>query len=224
MEDCELIDTLKGVLQDLKDNKYSVIYFKDIIVSLLQMKHNGFEDIIITDYVEEMKSVAEISLEEIDIERLKIFTTNKEFLDSYNRTFAPVLEVIYQKKEKSQISKINECFETLDSWSDVFYEYCEKKKNEIMTEHKFFSTIDINKLFILLKVSNTGQVWKFLEAINLIYNFSNLNDYFKSDTENLNYFMSKFNTKTLAGESKTKLMALKSLNNKLLESMNLIAK
>ena len=221
MEDNELIDTLDGVLQDLKDNKYTLVYLKDIMVYLLQLKHHGFQDIEINDYVEEMKSLAEKSVEEIDTERLKLFSTNKEFLDSYNTFFAPVLEVINQKKEKDRMS-INDCF-TYDPWSKYFYEYCNKNKNEILREHKFFATINVDKLLSILKNSNSKEVFEFLDAINLVYNFGNLNDFFKRDLENLNYFINKFDVKTLAGKGKTKRIALIELEKKLLESIQQIA-
>jgi hypothetical protein len=215
LEDYEIEKRLEGIKDDLKNNKYPLKYYKDIIVYLFQLKYNGFT-IHENEYVDLMVNNTVNVKEAIDIDKLELISDDKNFIKSYNELMEPVFANLRKKQDGELFTEINTCFDSIETWGDNFCEYCFKHKQEFLTNHRFFYSIDISKLLECLNNATLKDIYDFISAMNEIYSFSNLNDFFINDLANLSAFAKNI---PVEHDTITRKMALKRIRDRVEEVM-----
>jgi hypothetical protein len=221
LEDEEIENKLKVILQELEEKKYHPRFFKSIIIALMQLKYNGFETIVYKDYISKMKMYLEKMEEDFKGEYLEALSDDQEFLDNYNKIISPLINILKRKK-KEQKEEINNCLLIKEEWGEEFYKYCYNYKQQSMLDKKFFFHIDVHKLIEEIEKSTTKNLYALLAGINEIYNFTNLNDFFKADINNLKEMITLLDVEKLSVGKITKKIALEKIKNKLDESLKLI--
>lgn len=222
LEDSEVYCRLQGVLQDLKDDKYLLVHYKEIIVSLFQMSYHGFK-IDKTKYVELMKINAQKMQGNIDPAVLELVSEDEDFIREYNKLMESLISILRDKKSVATSLAINECFDSLDNWGNSFYEYCVKHKDKMISNREFFSTIDLTKLSNSIKLSSLENIYGFLSGIKEVYNFSNLQDFFVSDVESLKEFDNQFIVEAWAKGSINRKIAFDKIKNKLSDVIKILS-
>ncbi|WP_026478287.1 P-loop NTPase fold protein [Alkaliphilus transvaalensis] len=224
LEDEEVVIALEGLLSDLREKRYTIDFFKNIVIMLLQIKNHGFQSISIDDYLKEMIVIAEEFSGEVETNKFELLSDSREFVNSYNEIMKPILDVLNNKKNKLVKDQISYCLKDTETWANNFYEYCAENKSKAIHEYKFFSTINLESLMVVLKSAKTKEIYRFLDAINLIYSFSNLDEFFEQDIQNLTMFMNELNIEVLANGSITKTLALTKVKNRFEEIIELIGR
>ena len=123
------------------------------------------------------------------------------------------------------LNEINECFDDVKCWGANFHDYCKKHHNKIMSGNQFIALIDIDKLLEKIIMSDTQNIYEFNRGIDVIYSFSNLNDFFKDDETSIRGFIKKLRMEIigdLRNSSDTKKTALDRTKRKFEESLKLI--
>ncbi|AZV58363.1 hypothetical protein [Clostridium sp. AWRP] len=104
----------------------------------------------------------------------------------------------------------------MDGWGEKFYEYCHNNKQQInVLDNKFFFNIDIETMLKKIEKSSVKDLYGLLSGIEEIYSFSNLNDVFKADINNLEKIISKLDIDQLSDGKITKRFALEKIKDKL---------
>jgi hypothetical protein len=221
LEDEEIKGKLRVILQELEEKKYQPRFFKGIIITLMQLKYNGFEAIIYGDYVSKMKTYFEEIEDDFNQEYLEAFSDDKKFLNEYNEIIMPLINVLKGKK-KEQREGINNCLSTGEAWGEEFYKYCYDHEQEIFQDKKFFYHIDVQKVIEKIETSTIKDLYGLLAGIKTIYSFSNINEFYKADINNLNEMITIVDVEHLSAGKITKRIALVKIKNKLEESLKLI--
>lgn len=213
LEDHELLSCLNGLLNDLNDNKYKLIDYKEIIRVLTNLEYNGIHykqqhENIISQMIKNFQSI-DVFDDEYDIERFNEYDISdvREWSEIYLKIITPLNEIVNRRKNINDLNKINGCFNN-NNWGEAILEYCIQNRDKLLQDRKFFALIDVDKLVNIIENSNTKNIYKFISALSKLYSFSNLNEYFKADEQNLN----KFKTLIPVTEtSQTKKLALNRL-------------
>ncbi len=226
LEDEEIIGLLDKTRQELKELKYDPRYFKDMIVTLMQLQHFEFTTIDFSDYyntfVTFMKKRLEIG-SDLNKEQLELLSDDQIFIQKYNNIVMPLFELL-TTRERIEKEKINDSLNLDKSWGEIFCAGCTQNKNDYLANKKFVYYINPEKVIEKLQVSNVMDIYSFLDGIKEVYSFSNLNDFFRDDAEHLKQILNVFDVKSLSNGKITKRIALEKLKSKLEESFELINK
>ena len=224
LEDEKIEELLDNISNELSQNKYNPIIFKNMIFTLMQLEEIGFSSITLSYYekiISQMANCLESTDEEIKIEHLEFLSSDAKFIEKYNTIAQPLFDII-KKNNANEKERINDCFDNESSWGNAFAEFCQKNKNEYMLDYKFFYYLNIEKIIEMLKTSSVENIYDFLDGIKTIYSFSNLNEFFMNDLAKLKSFFEKLNIEEISIGKKTKKFALENLKAKIKKSIDQI--
>ncbi len=217
-EDEQIFELFTQIKKELEEQKYRPRYFKDIIITLIQLKANGFNEIEYVDFIPFMKQKLEHNDVEFKKEYLEILSDDANLVQDYNKLAQPLFEAI-DKKDNSKIS----CADLL-LWDDNYQTVCEKCRSYYINGYKFFYYLDPDKVINKLNSSNTKEISIFLKGITTIYNFANLNDFFKADASNIRSLIEIMNIEELSHDKITRKLVLTRIKTKLQAALELIEK
>lgn len=220
-EDEVLSEMLNNLLRELKDNKYSPEQFKDILVDLMRMEDNGIDCFNYDDYVNAMIDYIDSYDGEIVRKDFEIISSDQEFAEEYNEIFSELFTSI-DKRINAEKEVQNACLINHELWDDEFVKRCAQSAEIYLADKRFFAYIDPSILISQLKEANTKEIYNFLEGIRNVYDFSNLSDFYKVDSTNLELVLQQFDITMLANGKKTKEIGLKQLKLKLEEALKCI--
>ena len=221
MEDEEVKECLSKLENELKQNQYRINNIKDIIVILKQLENAGF-NVDIEYYRNLIKDNINVDEEIGNIDVLNIYTDNKEFKKEYDQLIEPILNILNNKIYEDNINRINDCFKYDDRWGEEFYEYCTNNRDNLLLDKKFFFYIDIDKLEEFCSKADVKNLAAFLAGLKKVYNFGNLNEFFKNDTANIENFLSKIENIKKLNSTITRKLRIDDINRFLVESLELI--
>lgn len=223
LEDDEIEKILSEILTELKELKYGPRYFKDMIVTLMQMEYNDFKCFEYSYFVDLMAKKIQTYAGDFGHHDLAVLGEDAEFVKKYNEIVQPLFEIL-DKKEGKDKEEDNSFLCDQEFWNKEFRKKCRDNKDVYIIDNKFFYYIDPDKFIIQVQKAKTAYLYNFMAGINVVYDFGNLNEFFKEDISNLKSILEKLDEELLCEEKKTKKIALNKLKEKLQESLKLIEK
>ena len=230
LEDEEVNDNFRLLKEELKENKYPPILYKNIIIILLQLEIEEFIDENETlEFIKLMKKNLELEETKRKYEKsykheiFEILIEDSKTREKYNNLIEDLLDTIDKNLQKED----GKSFLVENEWNEEFLSECSKLSNVFLVNKKFLFYENIEELMKkIVGVKSPYNVYCLIEGIRRIYSFSNVNEYYKNDIPNLELLINKL--KIQIGEtqksSKTRTMALKELCNKLEDYLNKIKK
>ncbi|MCG6841081.1 KAP family NTPase [Fusobacterium nucleatum] len=230
LEDEEVNNNFKLLKEELEENKYPPILYKDIIIILLQLEIEEFIDENETlEFIKLMKKNLELEETKRKYEKsykheiFEIVIEDSKVKEKYNNLIKDLLDTIDKNIQKED----GKSFLVENEWNEEFLSECSKLSNVFLVNKKFLFYENIEELMKkIVGVKSPYNVYCLIEGIRRIYSFSNVNEYYKNDIPNLELLINKL--KIQIGEtqksSKTRTMALKELCNKLEDYLNKIKK
>lgn len=223
LEDEEIADFLVMMKKELEELEYSPNYFKNMIFMLIQMEHNNLDGIKYEEYINLMKIKLEEYNDPFEREKLEILSYDSNLLEKYNTLAQPLFDIV-DRKEKERKRAENDYLNNSEPWNNNFAFKCQENKSNHMEEKKFFFYMDINQVIANLEISKVIDIYSFLEGIKSVYNFSNLNDFFKADVSNIKSLLEKMDIEKLSNGKHTRRIVLDKLKEELKESLKRIEK
>ena len=225
LEDYEVYSLIDTIKNELAEKKYHPRYFKDIIIMLMQINRYNFIKFnfqeTCDDYVMYMKQCLTTLSDDFESEILEVLSDNVAFINEYNLIMKPLFDIL-NKKESEEKEKINKSFNLDESWGNFFKACCKENKDLYMDKKKFLLYVNPEKVIEKLRTSMVRDIYSFLEGIEEIYSFSNLNDFFEGDIEHINIILRLLNIDELSDDKITRRIVLEKLKRKLEESRDLI--
>lgn len=227
LEDEEITDLLNCTLTELSQRKYHPRYFKDLIILLMQLQHAKFNPFDYTKFCDDFIGFMKDRMEDVDdgfnSERLEVLSDSPEFIREYNEIIKPLVDIVNEKERKEK-EKINENLDLDRSWGKVFLASCTTNRDSYVRDKKFLFYIRPEKVIDKLRTSNVEDIYSFLDGVKTVYNFSNLNDFFKDDASNIKQILNEMHVDELANGRVTKRIVLEKLYEHLKKSLDLIEK
>lgn len=221
LEDDELEELISQICIELKQQKYEPRYFKDMIVTFLQMEYNGFNCFNYDEIINSMAKKLETYTEKFERRYLEVLSEDTDFVQKYNKIVKPLFAILDNKENKEKIED-NAFLCDHKYWDEDFEIKCEERSQTYTTSNAFFSYIDPEKFIEELKNAKVIEIRNFITGIKKVYRFSNLNDFFKPDIPNLKNALKKIDIDELSLGKKTRKMAVETLKSKLQEYLKLI--
>ncbi|WP_346880583.1 P-loop NTPase fold protein [Clostridium sp. UBA3061] len=221
LEDEEIIQVLSQIKDELATRKYNPRYFKDMIVRFIQIKYAEFDEMKYDEHISLMKSNLEEYTDTFEKRYLEILSSDSEFLNKYNDLVKPLFNVI-DRKEKESKEKLNCFLNDVKEWDDEFVSKCRDNRSTYIMDKKFFFYMDIDNVIKKLKTSHVKGIYFFINGINEVYSFSNLEEFFKADISNIQNLIDKMDIEELSKSKRTRKKALIALQEKLQQSLKLI--
>ena len=221
LEDEEIEDIVPQIYNELEQQKYSPRYFKDMIVTFMQMEYKGFNCFDYGKIVNYMGQKLKTYTGKLERRYLEVLSENPDFIQKYNQIVEPLLEILDDKENREKIED-NAFLCNHECWDDDFKMQCEERSQIYIMSNAFFSYIDPEKFIEELKNAKVVEIRNFMDGIRKVYSFSNLNDYFKVDIPNIKSILEGIDVDELSQEKKTRKMAVEQLISKLQEYLKLI--
>ncbi len=223
LEDEEIDKISENIICELQEKKYSPRYFKEIIITLMQIEFRNIKTFDYKNYIEPMKQKLMTYTEKFEIRYLEVLSDDEKFVEDYNKIVEPLIEIL-KNREKEEKKEDSDFLCDQNTWDDSFANKCNEHKEEYISGNKFFYYIDPEKFIEQIKQTKVVNIYNFLDGISTVYSFSNLNEFFKQDVMNLKCIINKIDIDTLSQGKKTRKMALEKLKSKLQEYLELIEK
>jgi KAP family P-loop domain. len=230
LEDEEVNDNFKLLKEELEENKYPPIWYKDIIIILLQLEIEEFINENETlEFIKLMKKNLELGEtkrkygKSYKHEIFEILIEDSKTREKYNNLIKDLLDTIDKNLQKED----EKSFLVENEWNEEFLSECSKFSNVFLMNKKFLFYENIEELMTkIVGVKSPYNVYYLIEGIRRIYSFSNLDEYYKNDIPNLELLITKLKIQIVETQkfSKTRTIALKELHKKLEDYLNKIKK
>ena len=230
LEDEEVNDNFRLLKEELEENKYPPIMYKDIIIILLQLEIEEFIDENKTlEFIKLMKKNLELEETKRKYEKsykheiFEILIEDSKTREKYNNLIKDLLDTIDKNLQKED----GKSFLVENEWNEEFLSECSKLSNVFFMNKKFLFYENIEELMTkIVGVKSPYNIYCLIEGIRRIYSFPNVNEYYKNDIPNLELLITKLKIQIVETQkfSKTRTIALKELHKKLEDYLNKIKK
>lgn len=221
LEDEEIEHALTKLKEELIEKKYTPAYFKDIIVRLMQMKYNGFDEIEYSEYVFLMREALIEWGENFERRRIEVLSDDEDFVKSYNEIMQPLFEIIDTKVRKEKKTD-NSFLDNREYWNDDFVKKCLDNRDGYISDKRFLFYANPDIIITQLAEAKTSEIYALVDGIKTVYNFSNLYEFFKADAPNITRIYQGISEQDMSNGRKTKKIALDKLKTVLQESLKII--
>lgn len=200
MSDDEVINLVQRVVKNIEKNTYQFNTYLNVLSYLITLEGIGF-NINVDEVFTIMQSNIRKSCS-ADIPRLETFghSVDEKYQDKFNEYINQLNEDIKGRQVDVFKNKINDFFVPTENWSNKFEDYVREHKNDFLNRNKFFSLIDASDFCNAIIGANSSDIINVRQAINSVYNFSNLKDYFSSDLTNIELILQQIKTITASNK------------------------
>ena len=221
LEDEEIEETVSAIYKELQEQKYDPRYFKDIIICFIQIEENGFDCIDYEKTVEFMENKLKEAPENFERSCFEILSNDGELITKYNEITGPLFAILDNRKIEKKKSD-NRFLCDHQCWNEEFENKCKDNRDTYILDNAFFSYIEPESFIAELKLAKVAEIYNFIEGIDSIYSFKNLNEFFKMDMSNILQIIEELKIEELSMHKKTREIVLKKLRSKLIEYLKLI--
>lgn len=190
-EDDEIRNLICELRHEINEDKYVAQNYQNIIKVLVDLKSIKLCDSELSEISTILLEKIKNHTENIDIENFQFSFLDKESYEGFHKYYDPIYNLAIQKNRVYDSDNIN--FFLSNNDIDQFTEYCQNNHNLFLQKKSFINYIDLNLLVNLLKTSSLPNIYKIIRTFQNVYNFSNLNEFYKGDINKLNELKNQIN-------------------------------
>lgn len=215
LEDEELQEYLKQLVNEIGEKKYVIQNYQNILSLLVYLKELKLfvqeEDII--SIKGKMINIIEHVSEKITIDQIGSGFTEQNLVNEYNKYWNEVLGAINKKNKSFADEEIQSKLDfEKEEWSEEFINYCRDNKNRFLQEKKFLGYFD-ETLLRKIADAKSKEIYNIQTAILVVYCMENISDFFKDDKKSLENLVNGLEKMQRTG--KIKQIAVDALRNTL---------
>ncbi|MDB1943706.1 P-loop NTPase fold protein [Clostridium tertium] len=186
MSEMEVRNQINITMEFLREDKDFIKVFPKALQLFITLESIGFESSIIDNAVnivkERIKNEKDFGTFD---EHSAIFQEQSKF-KRYKQIIEPIKKEMDISKSAKDREEVNKYLE-YDDWGLKLYKYIDTldKEKKSLKEKSFINHLDIYKLSDKIKSSNSFNISYFRYAINEIYSFSNIKDFYGKDANNI---------------------------------------
>ncbi len=140
----------------------------------------------------------------------RLFDGTPKTSEIYHKNINNIKKLVNQKEKRDNETQINIIF-TSDEWGSKLKEYCETNNYKFIQNKNFADILNINAIISNIESKSIEQIYEFWYALQKIYNYSNIKDYYINDKDKLMELKNELNS--IKGVDKVKLFVI----NKIIE-------
>lgn len=182
-EDNEIYLMLDDLKKEIEENKYKLQGYQYIIGRMIELKARDFNSNKIEEILQILKEKAENWEENIEIENFNQDLGDPNLQREFHYYYDPIYKCLIAKNNEKDEKDVNELIGNREI--DKFIDYCKSNHTKFIENRTFINNIDLECFIDLVKDCSLENVYKLINTIHGVYNFSNIDDYFANDKENL---------------------------------------
>lgn len=221
-EDNEIEQALDKLPNEILEEKYDIRNYRNIIMSLLQIKNNDFG--LSLNYIKDIVKKMAYNIKKIDefseIHKQWFVAILNEDVE-YKNLISPILKQLDSRNNK-WIKEFQDYLSSDSEFDMKFEELCEANKNSFLEKRKFMSILDVEQFINKINYSNTKGIYNVITGIRDVYDFSNLYDYYLGDIDNIKEIIKKLDSLDKNSLGKTKSIAIEQLKKTLEEKLAIL--
>lgn len=220
-EDNEIEQALNKLPNEILEEKYDIRNYRNIIMSLLQIKNNDFG--LSLNYIKDIVKKMVYNIKKIDefseIHKQWFVAILNEDVE-YKNLISPILKEL-DSRDNKWIKEFQDYLSSDSEFDMKFEELCEANKNNFLEKRKFMSILDVEQFINKINYSNTKGIYNVITGIRDVYDFSNLYDYYLDDINTIKNILNSLDENALS-KSKTKSIAIEQLEKTLKEKLAIL--
>jgi hypothetical protein len=208
-DDHQITKYLEELKKEIGNGKYDVGEYQRIISILAFIKESAFS-VSMDDYIDLMtKNIYEGGVDSAS--RFGIWHSLDTHDDKNAIYYKKIGEAINRIKISNLICGLNGCLESVD-WGDKIENFVQKHREDFLNQNRFLSLFEsVLAISNHVKESNSKQIRSLHHAIENVYSFSNLRDFFIPDQIFVSELLSELKQLEFGDNLNTKKVALKYL-------------
>lgn len=187
---CEIVDDL---IKNIKNNEYGLELYSKIVMFL---SHIEEMDVCISKTktaIQELENNIKSNKAKGSYHEDRIWDTSPTTAELYKKNISKIKELVNSKENNDVQKTINDILDSVN-WGIELKEYCEKNDSKFITEKKFAYILDINRIIQNIKSKDIEQIYEFWYALQKVYHFSNIKEFYENDKEILINLKDKLTT------------------------------
>lgn len=188
----ELNDIFNNIYINLQNEIYSPYLYTMIIKKISCVEAIGYNNKV----VEKIIKIIREKIKYIDNFELDDFETSPS--NEASKFYYSHIDLIKNDLKRTSKIKIDNFLNQLfssENWSSELYNYTQTIKNKTLIEKQYFSKFDYKIIISKLMKLNINDIYNLRNSLYYIYNFSNIENYYISDLEDLKSFEAELSSK-----------------------------
>ena len=190
-EDAEIRNLICELKFEINENKYVAQNYQNIIKTLVDLKSAKLCDSELSEISAILLEKVKNYTENIEIENFQFFSPDKELYEEFHKYYDPIYDLASQKNRIYDSIKVNYFIEKNDV--DQFTDYCKNNHNLFLQKKSFINYIDLELFIAFFKSSSLPNIYQIIQTFQNVYNFSNLNEFYKDDFDKLSELKNRIN-------------------------------
>lgn len=186
MSEMEVRNQINIIMEFLREDKDFIKVFPKALQLFITLESIGFESSIIDNAVNIVKERIKNEKDFGTFDEHSAIFQEKLKVKRYKQIIEPIKKEMDISKSAKDREEVNKYLE-YDDWGLKLYKYIDTldKEKKSLKEKSFINHLDIYKLSDKIKSSNSFNISYFRYAINEIYSFSNIKDFYGKDANNI---------------------------------------
>lgn len=206
----DLNELLDELIDKINNNNYDLELYSKIVTYLSFIEEMDISVGKIKDAIKKLESNIEENIVNGNYNEDSLFWESGEILKRYENNIKKIRELVENKKYEEDNNRLGDIFNS-DAWGSEFKYYCEINNSRFMEQKHFADILDIDKIIFNIENKEIKQIYNFWYGLQKIYNFSNINEYYKNDKQKLLNLKNRF--LKIENVDKAKKFALKRIVN-----------
>ena len=201
-EDDEVRKMIEELKTEITEDKYVPQNYQNIIKLLVDLKSIELCDKALRDIAALLLEKTADYTEKIEINNFQFSFPDPESYHEFHKYYDPVYDLITQQNRSLDCAEASVYLDSNDI--NQFTDYCIKNHNLFLQKKTFINYIDLDSFIRFLNDCTLINVYQIIQAIQGVYNFSNLNEFYKDDLEKLTELKNKINELDWNGITRTR--------------------
>lgn len=201
-EDDEVRKMIEELKTEITEDKYVPQNYQNIIKLLVDLKFIELCDKALRDIAALLLEKTADYTGKIEIENFQFAFPDPESYHEFHKYYDPVYDLITQQNQSLDCAEASAYLDSNDI--KKFTDYCIKNHNLFLQKKTFINYIDLDSFIRFLNDCTLINVYQIIQAIQGVYNFSNLNEFYKDDLEKLTELKDKINELVWNGITRTR--------------------
>lgn len=187
-KDLELI--IDELIQKIKNNEYELELYSKIVNFLSRIEEMNVCKAKIKLAINELEKNIESGNVKGEYSEDRLFDGTPKTAELYKKNIDKI-RLLLNDKEKNYIQSTLDSIFNSDDWGQKLKGYCELNSSKFLAEKRFIYIFNVDLILKNIRTKSIEEIYEFWYALQKIYNFSNIKDYYENDKIKLVEFKKK---------------------------------
>ena len=186
LDDKDMEEELKILKDNIKNKNYNYKLFPKIINIISNIESLNFKVDLIHEIIDEITKI----LEKQTVEDLTFhqFFEDNNVAGIYNKNIKHITDRLNSIRSSNYLKNVEDALNS-EEWGVNLYDFVSKNRQRYLNQKAFLKSFDIDRIIDNIEKSNVKNIYYFNYCLHEIYNFSNLNEYYSDDKDNIEKLM-----------------------------------